>query len=173
MHLLLLVEQGAASGSGDTGILAAFKENPYFLLLNLVVSAIVLTVVIERFAFQLGRYRVNSREFFAQVKGQRDPKRVLFLGALDWRPNVDAIDLLLDKIFPRVYAQEPGAKLVIVGRHPPASLSERVRQTPGVELHADVADVRPYLGECGVMAVPLRIGGGLPGTAGSDVSTPT
>jgi glycosyltransferase involved in cell wall biosynthesis len=33
-------------------------------------------------------------------------------------------------------------------------------QTPGVELHADVADVRPFLAECGVMAVPLRIGGG-------------
>src|SRR5436853_5918681 len=31
---------------------------------------------------------------------------------------------------------------------------------PGVELHADVADVRPFLAECGVMAVPLRIGGG-------------
>ena len=29
-----------------------------------------------------------------------------------------------------------------------------------MELHADVADVRPYLGRSGVMAVPLRIGGG-------------
>ena len=30
----------------------------------------------------------------------------------------------------------------------------------GVELHADVADVRPFLGQAGLMAVPLRIGGG-------------
>src|SRR5258707_11363993 len=67
MGLLLLVEQGAA-GSGDTGAFAAFKENPWFLLLNLVCSAIVLTIIIERFAFQLGRYRVNSKEFFAQIK---------------------------------------------------------------------------------------------------------
>ena len=29
---------------------------------------IVLTIIIERFAFQLGRYRVNSKEFFAQIK---------------------------------------------------------------------------------------------------------
>ena len=50
--------------------------------------------------------------------------------------------------------------MVIVGRHPPPSLVQRAAQTPGVELHADVADVRPYLGACGVMAVPLRIGGG-------------
>ena len=67
MRLLLLVEQGAA-GSSDTGAFAAFKENPWFLLLNLVCSAIVVTIIIERFAFQLGRYRVNSKEFFAQIK---------------------------------------------------------------------------------------------------------
>jgi glycosyltransferase involved in cell wall biosynthesis len=101
-----------------------------------------------------------DRAYFEQAAGQRDPTRILFLGALDWRPNLDAIGLLLDKIFPRVHAQEPGTKLVIVGRHPPAGLVERARQTAGVELHADVADVRPFLAGSGVMAVPLRIGGG-------------
>jgi glycosyltransferase involved in cell wall biosynthesis len=101
-----------------------------------------------------------DRAFFEPVKSQRDPARILFLGALDWRPNLDAVGLLLDKIFPRVRAQEPSATLAIVGRHPPPHLVARAAQTPGVELHADVADVRPYLGEYGVMAVPLRIGGG-------------
>src|SRR5882724_5902584 len=67
MRLLLLVEQGAA-GSSDTGAFAAFKENPWFLLLNLVVSVFVVTIIVERAAFQLGRYRVNSKEFFAQIK---------------------------------------------------------------------------------------------------------
>ena len=44
------------------------KHNPTFLMMNLVVSAVVLTIIIERTAFQLGRYRVNSKEFFAQIK---------------------------------------------------------------------------------------------------------
>lgn len=101
-----------------------------------------------------------DRAYFEGVKGQRDPMRILFLGALDWRPNLDAVDLMLDKIFPKVRAAEPSAKLDIVGRNPSASLSERARQVPGVTLHANVPDVRPFLGESGVMAVPLRIGGG-------------
>jgi glycosyltransferase involved in cell wall biosynthesis len=101
-----------------------------------------------------------DRAYFEQVRGQRDPMRILFLGALDWRPNLDGIGLLLDKIFPNVKAQEPKARLIIVGRHPPAGLVERARQMSGVALHADVADVRPFLAESGVMAVPLRIGGG-------------
>ncbi len=101
-----------------------------------------------------------DRAYFEGVTGQRDPKQILFLGSLDWRPNQDAVDLLLERIFPGTRQLEPGAQLVIVGRHPSAGLIERIRQTPSVELHADVADVRPFLAQSGVMAVPLRIGGG-------------
>jgi glycosyltransferase involved in cell wall biosynthesis len=101
-----------------------------------------------------------DRVFFEGVEGQRDPRRILFLGALDWRPNLDAVGLLLDRIFPEVLRQVPAARLCVVGRHPPAGLKQRLARCPGVELHADVADVRPFLAGCGVMAVPLRIGGG-------------
>ncbi len=97
---------------------------------------------------------------FQPPDGVRDPKRILFLGSLDWRPNLDAVAQLLDYVFPAVRAAEPCARLEIVGRNPPASLRRRIEQTPGVELHANVADVRPHLARCGVMAVPLRIGGG-------------
>jgi biopolymer transport protein ExbB/TolQ len=62
MHLLLLAAEGSSQ------LVEAFKHNPTFLVLNLCTSAIVLTIVIERFAFQMTRYRVNSKEFFAQVK---------------------------------------------------------------------------------------------------------
>jgi biopolymer transport protein ExbB/TolQ len=63
-HLLML----AAEGGGESMLWGAIKHNPTFLIINLVVSAVVVTIIIERAAFQLGRYRVNSREFFAQIK---------------------------------------------------------------------------------------------------------
>src|SRR5262249_39242389 len=101
-----------------------------------------------------------DRAYFEAAQGRRDPNCVLFLGALDYRPNGDAVNLLLDRIFPAVRTQVPAARLCIVGRNPPAALVERVRGLEHVELHANVADVRPYLAASGVMAVPLRIGGG-------------
>jgi biopolymer transport protein ExbB len=60
----------AASGGGasNQGFIEAFKENPTFLSINLVVSAVVIALVIERISFQLSKYRVNSKEFFAQIK---------------------------------------------------------------------------------------------------------
>src|SRR6266702_844323 len=65
---LLNAAPAAGGGSGSSGLMEAFKENPTFLSVNLVVSAIVVAVIIERTVFQLTRYRVNSKEFFAQVK---------------------------------------------------------------------------------------------------------
>jgi glycosyltransferase involved in cell wall biosynthesis len=98
--------------------------------------------------------------YFQPNGDDRDPMRLLFLGSLDWRPNLDAVLLLLDRVFPRVLAQEPSARLAIVGRKPPKWLAERVRTCRGVELHADVPDVRPFLTRCGLMVVPLRIASG-------------
>jgi len=68
MQLLLLAAQEASSGGGESQLVEAFKHNPTFMVLNLCASAIVLTIVVERFTFQLTRYRVNSKEFFAQIK---------------------------------------------------------------------------------------------------------
>lgn len=101
-----------------------------------------------------------DRAYFAATQARRVPGQILFLGSLDWRPNLDAVGLLLDRIFPAVRASEPAATLCLVGRHPPESLVRRVARSPGVELHADVADVRPWLASSALMAVPLRIGGG-------------
>ena len=98
--------------------------------------------------------------YFPPRRFPRDPHQILFLGSLDWRPNLDAVDQLLDTIFPAVRAQEPSARLCLVGRNPPEALRRRVQATPGVELHANVPDVRPFLARSALMVVPLRIGGG-------------
>jgi glycosyltransferase involved in cell wall biosynthesis len=103
---------------------------------------------------------VDTAYFRPQRDVERDPGRVLFLGSLDWRPNLDAVRLLLDDIFPQVRARVPSATLALVGRHPPDWLRTRAAAAPGVQLAADVPDVRPFLATCGMLAVPLRIGGG-------------
>lgn len=91
---------------------------------------------------------------------QQVPGRILFLGSLDWRPNLDAVEQLLTVVYPAVRAEEPSARLCLVGRNPPESLRQQIKTVPGVELYANVPDVRPFLAQSAVMVVPLRIGGG-------------
>lgn len=90
----------------------------------------------------------------------REPNTILFLGALDWRPNMDAIHVLLDDIFPKVRQQIPEAKLKIVGRRPGSDLVRKIDSIENAMLYADVPDVRSFLSRVAVMVVPLRIGGG-------------
>ena len=67
MFVFLL--SGAPAGGGQSGgFMEAFKENPYFIVANIITSAIVIAMVAERTIFQMTKYSVNSKEFFAQVK---------------------------------------------------------------------------------------------------------
>ena len=69
MLVVLVAEQAAAAAaSGSGGLMGAFREKPTFLVANLIVSAIVIAMIVERAAFQLSKYSVNSKEFFAQIK---------------------------------------------------------------------------------------------------------
>src|SRR2546421_176039 len=49
-------------------------------------------------------YNGIDRPYFEAVQADRDPRQILFLGGFDWRPNLDAVETLLDRIFPAVGA---------------------------------------------------------------------
>lgn len=118
----------------------------------------------DRFRDDLGVPRVDVVDngvdtgYFRPTGEPREPATLLFLGSLEWRPNLDGVAQLLDRVFPAVRAAVPDAKLLLVGRNPPDWL-RRVAQS-GVEVHADVPDVRPFLARSSMLVVPLRIGGG-------------
>lgn len=87
------------------------------------------------------------------------PPTVLFIGALEWQPNVSAVGFLAREVMPAVRARVPKARLLIVGRRPSAEVLA-LADGPRVEIAADVPDVRPYWGRADVLAVPLETGGG-------------
>ncbi|MGE3807395.1 MAG: TIGR03087 family PEP-CTERM/XrtA system glycosyltransferase [Gemmataceae bacterium] len=86
--------------------------------------------------------------------------RCLFVGALDYRPNVDGIAWFCREVWPGVQARQKDARLAIVGRRPVAAVRE-LEQLPGVEVMADVPDVRPELARAAVVVAPLWIARGI------------
>lgn len=98
--------------------------------------------------------------YFAGVAPEEGSRTILFLGALDWRPNQDALQVLIDDIMPLVRRRIPDSRLAVVGRKPSEEVRRRISRADGVTLHADVADVRPFMRQAAAMSVPLRIGGG-------------
>lgn len=88
----------------------------------------------------------------------RGRDRVLFLGSLNYAPNVDAIERLVRTILPAVRAARPNAHLDVVGSAPP--LHVRALAGDDVRVFGSVPDPLPHLVSAAVMAVPLVAGTG-------------
>lgn len=99
-------------------------------------------------------------EFFHPPDAGPSQPRVVFLGSLDWLPNVDAVRWFLADIWPLVRRQRPDAEFHVVGRCPPMAFVREIQQHPGARVWADVPDVRPHLWGSAVTVIPLRVGGG-------------
>jgi len=85
---------------------------------------------------------------------------VIFVGTLDYAPNVDAVAFMASDIWPRIRAVVPGARWVIAGRRPVAAV-RALDGRSGVEVRADVADMAAELQAAWVAVAPMRIGVGL------------
>jgi glycosyltransferase involved in cell wall biosynthesis len=101
---------------------------------------------------------VDLRQFKATFPGKETENLVIFVGAMDWGPNVDAVQYFCQEIWPAVQAKIPDARFRIVGRNP----DRRVQKLAGesIEVTGSVPSVVDHLHAAAVVVVPLRIGGG-------------
>lgn len=99
-------------------------------------------------------------EFWKRTSPTRGRNTIIFTGAMNYRPNVDAAMVLIRDILPLVHRNIPDAELYIVGRDPIPELCKAGEQ-PGVTVTGFVDDVRPYLDKATVFAAPLRFGAGI------------
>ncbi|MGH7349629.1 MAG: glycosyltransferase, partial [Candidatus Rokuibacteriota bacterium] len=52
-------------------------------------------------------------EWFEPVQADGEPDLMVFSGAMDWLPNVDAVELFAREILPRIRRRLPGARLLV------------------------------------------------------------
>lgn len=101
--------------------------------------------------------RVESYPFHL---APRERDTMLFVGSFRHLPNQEALDWFTSEVLPRVVAQRPEAKLVIVGSDPPPGL-ERLRANRNVVMTGFVPDIRQPLSECAVFVCPILSGSGV------------
>jgi glycosyltransferase involved in cell wall biosynthesis len=100
-------------------------------------------------------------EYFRRPAEHGAPRHdLVFVGAMDWLPNVDGARFFMREVLPLIRAKRPGCSLVLAGRSPVPEIQAYAASDPLITVTGTVADIRPYLWGAGVSIVPLRIGGG-------------
>lgn len=92
--------------------------------------------------------------------GYEKVHRLLFVGSLQYLPNLRGISWFVSEVFPRVLAAFPDVTLSVVGRHPPNELARLASRYREIEIHPDVPEIAPFYERCGISVVPLLAGGG-------------
>lgn len=90
---------------------------------------------------------------------QGGPRRILFVGRLDWPPNRDGLRWLLEKVWPSAIQQAPDLELTIVGSGDGEWL-QAYRHLPGLRFLGRVASVEPYYAQSMASIVPIFYGSG-------------
>lgn len=98
-------------------------------------------------------------EYF-RPDGTVEDGSIVFVGSMDWKPNIDGVMYFLDEILPLIRRTHPGVTVNIVGKAPPDPVLRRGREGNGINVTGTVDDVRPYVENAAVCIVPLRFGGG-------------
>jgi glycosyltransferase involved in cell wall biosynthesis len=89
--------------------------------------------------------------------GQR-PLRLGFIGTMDWLPNQDAVQWLLNEWIPSTDGWMHRPEFHVAGRKAPAGFA---KQRPAYFFHGEVEDAAAFMAFCDAMVFPLRMGSGL------------
>ncbi len=86
-------------------------------------------------------------------------KDLVFLGALDWHPNVDGLQWMVKEVWPLIRRSYPEMRFRIAGRNPGNSIA--ALQGQGVEIIGEVPNVADFLQSGAVVVAPVRAGSGV------------
>jgi glycosyltransferase involved in cell wall biosynthesis len=95
-------------------------------------------------------------------KRSSDPggHHLVFVGAMDSLPNIDAVLFFSSEVFPEILQRYPDATLELVGTRPVQSVLD-LGERPGITVTGRVSSVVDHLHKATICVVPLRTGYGI------------
>lgn len=103
-------------------------------------------------------------QFFSPDPERRSPfldgeLPIVFTGAMDYWPNIDAVSWFVAEMLPALRETAPRVRFYIVGRSPTAEV--QALASADVVVTGTVPDVRPYLQHAAVVVAPMRVARGV------------
>jgi glycosyltransferase involved in cell wall biosynthesis len=119
------------------------QDQKVFLNNNIQIPITTIPVTIEKTNL-LSDYKINT--FF-------------HLGSMNWQPNIESVDWLLNSIFPKIRKKIPDAKLLLAGSFMPDKYKSD--ESKGIEIVGLVNKTSDFMANNGIMLAPLKSGSGV------------
>lgn len=91
---------------------------------------------------------------------KKDQRVIVFTGAMDYWPNIDAVVRFTAEVLPGLLEHDPDLHLYIVGSGPTSAVTQ-LEKTPQVTVTGRVEDVRPYLKYAAAAIAPMHVARGV------------
>jgi glycosyltransferase involved in cell wall biosynthesis len=102
---------------------------------------------------------VDSAHYSSVEYKSGKPKRIVFVGSMDYHANVEGAVTFARNVWPSIHQHKALLTFTIVGKDPAPAVRE-LSSIKGVEVTGSVPDVRSYYREAIAAVVPLNVGGG-------------
>ena len=99
-------------------------------------------------------------EKYQPAPERAEPGHMVFVGVMNYYPNVEGCEWFCEEILPRIQERVEGAHLSIVGAHPTPAI-EALGNKPGVHVTGFVDDTVEWLERASVSIAPLRVARGI------------
>ena len=99
-------------------------------------------------------------DLFSRPPAKHEEDWIVFLGKMNYAPNVDAVSYFVTKVFPHIHAQLPNIRFLIVGTSPAKEVLKLAR-VPSVFVTGYVEDPYEYLEKAKIVVAPLRFSAGI------------
>ena len=100
-------------------------------------------------------------DFFESKKVvKKSPPRILYHGNFKWMQNVEAVNLLVHEIWPKVKSEIKEVKLWISGRNIPPEIVEYSKKDKDIEVTESIEDNRDAYKGSTLLVTPIRGPGG-------------
>ena len=92
---------------------------------------------------------------------KREPKTLLFAGAMHRDVNIESVLYFHEKIWPHIHREMPDARFYIVGNKPDQRVKALAKKDKDVVVTGFVEKLEPYYLRASVFVSPLFVGGGI------------
>lgn len=105
-------------------------------------------------------FGIDYAELSQHIQPKKNNEVSLFhLGAMDWGPNIEAVNWFIDKCWDKIKEKNPNIKFYLAGRNMPENINPESKK--GIEIVGEVDNAYKFMNSHDIMIVPLLSAGGI------------